>query len=161
MASKFNHHCFPAQKVFIKSADHLSETFFNHHLLITMGPLPNHVWLVIHILACWAESWTAAATGLWVIVNLLPRRCAILKSLHETMSWRPEVRQGPMAIKKMVIKKCLWEMISRSSHHLLCGKKVVICWVLVSEPEILKGLHHFPGNWIFLQEMKPRKNIVY
>ena len=40
MAGKFNHHLFPTQKVVIKSADHLSETFFNHHLLITMGPLP-------------------------------------------------------------------------------------------------------------------------
>ena len=40
MASKFNHHLFPRQKVVIKSADYLSETFFNHHLLITMGPLP-------------------------------------------------------------------------------------------------------------------------
>ena len=38
MASEFNHHIFPAQKVVIKSADHLSETIFNHHLLITMGP---------------------------------------------------------------------------------------------------------------------------
>ena len=40
MAGKFNHHLFPTQKVVIKSADHLSETIFNHHLLITMGPLP-------------------------------------------------------------------------------------------------------------------------
>ena len=40
MAGKFNHHLFLHKKVVIKSADHLSETFFNHHLLITMGPLP-------------------------------------------------------------------------------------------------------------------------
>ena len=41
MAGKFNHHLSPTQKVVIESAEHLSETFSNHHLVITMGPLPN------------------------------------------------------------------------------------------------------------------------
>ena len=40
MAGTFNHHLFPTQKGVIKSADHFSETIFNHHFLITMGPLP-------------------------------------------------------------------------------------------------------------------------
>ena len=38
MISRFNHHLLCRKKVVIKFAGHLSETFFNHHLLITMGP---------------------------------------------------------------------------------------------------------------------------
>ena len=38
MISRFNHHLVVQEKVVIKFAGHLSETFFNHHLLITMGP---------------------------------------------------------------------------------------------------------------------------
>ena len=40
MISRFNHHLFVRKQMVIKFAGHLSETFFNHHLLITMGPLP-------------------------------------------------------------------------------------------------------------------------
>ena len=41
MISRFNHHLLCGKKVVIKFARHLSETFFNHHLLITMGPCLN------------------------------------------------------------------------------------------------------------------------
>ena len=38
MISRFNHHHLCRKKVMIQFTGHLSETSFNHHLLITMGP---------------------------------------------------------------------------------------------------------------------------
>ena len=38
MISRFYHHLLCRQKVVIQFAGHLSETFFYHHFLITMGP---------------------------------------------------------------------------------------------------------------------------
>ena len=84
MAGKFNHHLFPTQKVVIKSADHLSETFFNHHLSIAMGPLP---------------------TPAYQMKIPLPSRVReVALSRRKGIMFVPElsalVRQGPMVIKR-------------------------------------------------------------
>ena len=76
MTGKFNHHIFLQKKVVIKSADHLSETFFNHHLLITMGPcltltptcvntlqMVYHPTLMTHVCKYWSTSLVKQTCG--------------------------------------------------------------------------------------------------
>ena len=79
MVGKFNHHLFPTQKVVIKSAGHLSETFFNHHLLITMGPLPTSVAAFAgarhRVRYLSGSGWLGGGLGVCHLRQLLPSSC--------------------------------------------------------------------------------------